>query len=579
MGEHLLLFTLLYILQTGTERPIVEWGCVLGVVGGGVWSGGAAEGAEGPEPVTYVTSAVILDIGLSTVGIYQFDLCDIIDCGGNPVGWKNWEVYLCMDFKINDCYAVSKMSFTRLSSPTENPLLLSLHGVQSSLHDGNASTMHIVLGVEASGGDPLKVIQINLLTPLNNKSEDETFSEQGNDNNSGFLDKETGGVLTFDSSKLTPADVIMLTTGYTGTNLWLDWLTATVRQYRMSNCVACAAGRPRMYTEPAPLILSDIWGFNCMLNMTKFKQPSGCDTLTTLFPLINSRTRMVPAIPVKDHYVCFNFTAGNRSVGRISESWCNITLPGHLIGTWARDGIFYLCGGNKLIGRRETGMTGVCAMVRLRAHVIMVGEQQPLNNRVKRSTFDFTTNSPTYIDSIRVPQGVPDQYKLVDQVAPGFESIFLRITPNKNVNRINYIHYNFLRLTNFTRDAIEGLSEQLAPTSLITLQNRMAVDMLLALEGLKALSKTMHEQSGVSNPLDKLFADLFGKYKDIVISLLVSAATFLAFLITCGCCCVPCLRSLAVRCIASTIEKGSESDVKPPAYQMYRLAGAPGKDV
>lgn len=79
--------------------------------------------------------------------------------------------------------------------------------------------------------------------------------------------------------------------------------------------------------------------------------------------------------------------------------------------------------------------------------------------------FDLTRDFPTYIDCI----GIPNEYKLADEVAAGFENIpviaaIFPITPNKNVDRINYIHYNVLRLSNLTRDAVEGLSEQLAPT-------------------------------------------------------------------------------------------------------------------
>lgn len=73
-------------------------------------------------------------------------------------------------------------------------------------------------------------------------------------------------------------------------------------------------------------------------------------------------------------------------------------------------------------------------------------------------------------------------------MAGGFENIpiisaLFPITPNKNVNRINYIHYNVQRLTNLSRDAIEGLAEQLAATSLMAYQNRVALDMLLAEKG------------------------------------------------------------------------------------------------
>ena len=48
---------------------------------------------------------------------------------------------------------------------------------------------------------------------------------------------------------------------------------------------------------------------------------------------------------------------------------------------------------------------------------------------------------------------------------------------------INYLFYNQQRFNNYTYDALEGLAEQLAPTSLMTWQNRLALDMLLAERG------------------------------------------------------------------------------------------------
>lgn len=105
-----------------------------------------------------------------------------------------------------------------------------------------------------------------------------------------------------------------------------------------------------------------------------------------------------------------------------------------------------------------------------------------------------------------------------------------------------------LRLANLTRDAIEGLAEQVAPTSLMAVQNRMALDMLLAekggvcamfgdmcctfipdntapvtraLEGLRTLSKEMHEHSGVNNPLEEWMTPVFGQWKGFILSIMV----------------------------------------------------------
>ncbi|KAL3980924.1 butyrophilin [Sarotherodon galilaeus] len=220
---------------------------------------------------------------------------------------------------------------------------------------------------------------------------------------------------------------------------------------------------------------------------------------------------------------------------------------------------------------RATGFkdrsVGTCAMVRLGAPLMLIGNQvktTPEHNTrtlaarrkrhilAKRGTqgthaYDPRLNSPTWIDSIGVPRGVPDEYKLVNPIAAGFESIFLWVTPNKNVDRINYVHYNLLRLSNLTRDAMVGFAEQLGPSSLMGVQNRMALDMLLAekggvcamfgdmcctfipnntapdgsvtraLEGLKTLSETMHEHSGIENPLVSWMTSVFGRWKGVAI--------------------------------------------------------------
>lgn len=101
-----------------------------------------------------------------------------------------------------------------------------------------------------------------------------------------------------------------------------------------------------------------------------------------------------------------------------------------------------------------------------------------------------------------------------------------------------------LRLANLTTDAIEGLAEQVAPSSLMAVQNRMALDMLLAekggvcgmfgdmcctfipdntapvtREGLRTLSNEMHEHSGVNNPLEEWM--MFGQWKGFILSIMV----------------------------------------------------------
>uniref|UniRef100_A0A8B9H7R1 Uncharacterized protein n=1 Tax=Astyanax mexicanus TaxID=7994 RepID=A0A8B9H7R1_ASTMX len=316
------------------------------------------------------------------------------------------------------------------------------------------------------------------------------------------------------------------------------------------------------------------------------------------------------------NYTCFSrdHPTPGTILGTVPADWCKQTLMGDdSVGAWARAGIYYYCGNGVLIVRMPLRSRGTCAMVRLAAPLMLLGYKSKDNDpksfhRIKRSDdrFDLSQGSPTCIDAIGVPRGVPNQYKLADQVAAGFENIpiiavLFPVTPNKNVDRINYVHYNFLRLTNITRNAVEGLRDQLGPTSLMAVQNRMALDMLLAekggvcvmfgdscctfipnntapdgsvtraLEGLRTLSNEMHEHSGINNPLENWMVNMFGQWKNLIMSLMMSVAVFVAILVTCGCCCIPCIRALIVRLISAMIEKRDAE--KPPACIMSLING------
>lgn len=103
-----------------------------------------------------------------------------------------------------------------------------------------------------------------------------------------------------------------------------------------------------------------------------------------------------------------------------------------------------------------------------------------------------------------------------------------------------------------TRDTIACLHEQLAATSLMTYQNRMAIDFLLAerggvctmfsqdccvfipsntapdgsitraLSGLKTMSEELAEHSGIENPLNSWLDRAFGKWKILITSVFLS---------------------------------------------------------
>uniref|UniRef100_A0A3Q0RM62 Uncharacterized protein n=1 Tax=Amphilophus citrinellus TaxID=61819 RepID=A0A3Q0RM62_AMPCI len=628
---------------------------------------------SGQSPVNYVEG---------TPQSFHFDLCDVIDCGASSVTWRGYDLYLgaapgvqadcsrgsnpcgplgCLHSLCSDWGQViawtgpfwtpnyfygsqgkaNQIKFQKILQGASgqqkvNPVMLSIYRMNGGFFpqsDDDSKVLYLILGVDQTGADAQGIIKINFTgkaqaqTPQTNFFMNKTSTEM-----EPGLDSR---VRVTDYTKLTAQEAIELATGYGRGNMWLDWLVSTAREQRMEDCVACASARPHLYTEPAPLYPDDTWGYNCMLGLTREGTPLNCSTLAAIFPPIDNRTKPAPFEPVKGNqtYTCFKFNSKTRAgnptsprilLGIIDPNWCSITLGGDEIGTWARSGLYYYCGGRRLTVRIPENSDGVCSMVRLATSLLLLGERvtplkvglrsaaQALIRRRRRHVLnkrdlvtEFMGNgNPTYLDVIGVPRGVPNEFKLIDQVAAGFENIpissaLFPITPNKNVDRINYIHYNVLRLANLTRDAVEGLAEQLGPTSLMAVQNRMALDMVLAekggvctmfgdmcctfipnntapdgsvtraLEGLRTLSKTMHDHSGLENPVDEWFNKVFGQWKGFIISLLMSLATFAGILVTCGCCCVPCIRFLCIQCITRTIEGGVKGP--PPAYQMPLL--------
>lgn len=592
---------------------------------------------------------------------FQFDLCSVINCGGKNDSWRGYDTYLCgflwggptnnpwcpgwsdvitysglwtpYPYNIQGREVGQKIQLIRQSAGHrgKNPLLLNIHNFsanpwpkstrqhqssQRSCGDATNDTLYFVLGVDQPGTDTKGLIKITFLSPPPPNKTSSTYTPPTRlTSPTPAMTLQGSAVISIDYSKLTRSEVIRIATGYGERNLWLDWMTATAGSMNMSNCVACSSARPTLFTTPAPLFpQQDPTGFNCMMNMTMFTDPSGCSTLSSLFPVVKNHTIPPTFTPKISNYTCLhrNLSTGQGAeMGHLQPSWCNHTID---VTSWsnasmmtiARGDLFWYCGDKTLHLSLPASWSGTCAMVRLAVPLVLLGQREAghSSSRRKRSTFDIGTGSTTYMDSIGIPRGVPDEYKLADQVAAGFENIpilsaLFPITPNKNVDRINYVHYNVLRLANATRDAVSGLSEQLAATSLMTVQNRIALDMLLAekggvcsmfqglcctfipnntapdgsvtraLEGLRTLSQEMHENSGIDNPLGDVFEQWFGKWKNLVVSVCLSLVGMIAVLGLCGCCCIPCIRSLCERIVVAAVEK--KSPCPPPPYQLAQI--------
>lgn len=136
---------------------------------------------------------------------------------------------------------------------------------------------------------------------------------------------------------------------------------------------------------------------------------------------------------------------------------------------------------------------------------------------------------------------------------------------------------------------------------LMGIQNRMALDMLLAekggvcamlgdfcctfipnniapdgtvtraLDNLKALSRTMHEHSGVSSRLGDWFTSVFGQWKGVFMSAMFSLLVFLGLLLI-GCCLIPLVRQVLGNLVSRAIASGSAESAGPEHMMPLREA-------
>uniref|UniRef100_A0A3P8RLW6 Uncharacterized protein n=1 Tax=Amphiprion percula TaxID=161767 RepID=A0A3P8RLW6_AMPPE len=554
-----------------------------------------------------------------------FDLCSVIECGLNQIGWRGYDVYMCpfvLGIPTNNPWCGTWDMVWWNSGPNSytnpqsgefgklqrnvnlvrglvtgdssyvNPIILTIRDIEKSPfeksphNDGN--DFYLILGVDVSGNDPMSLIRVSLKEP-------NEMRPQGKDEST----------ITYVNVTSTE-DVVQVETGYGEKNTWLDWVHYAARSLNMTDCILCSTARPTPYTTPAPLLYhSDRQGFDCMLALHMYTEPANCIALSSLFPVTSDHAMLPVFQPQEGNYTCLTRQA-SKSVGEIPNSWCGVILD---VNTWSnmtrlaisRADLYWYCGGLKLLNTLPRKWSGTCTIVRLAIPLTMIGHrnrsalESPMRKARSTSTFDLPTNSPTYIAAIGMPRGVPGKYKLANLIANSFESILPQTTANKNVERINYVHYNAQRLANLRRDAVAGLPGQLSSTCLMGVQNTMAQDMHLAekggvcamfgsscctfipdntgpggsvtraLEGLRTLSDEMAKNSGVTEPSGNWLYQIFGEYKTLFLSLIVSIAVILT---CCGCCSI--LRMLINRRTTAALTREALS----PPYQMPSLTKA-----
>uniref|UniRef100_A0A8C5LXE3 Envelope protein syncytin-rum1 n=1 Tax=Leptobrachium leishanense TaxID=445787 RepID=A0A8C5LXE3_9ANUR len=255
--------------------------------------------------------------------------------------------------------------------------------------------------------------------------------------------------------------------------------------------------------------------------------------------------------------------------------------------------VYWICGDLRVRSRLVGAWDSECALAKaiMPLHILPFDDDLPIahtpgltRQRRQAKPVPGSFDPHVYLDVIGVPRGVPNEFKARDQVKSGFKSLIPMITINKNVDWINYIYYNQQRFVNYTQDALQGLADQLGPTTAMTFQNRMALDMLLAERGgvckmlkgtdgscctfitdntgptgkvtkaikqLEDLSEELKKNSGITDPWDQYFSWMSG-WQKILTQIGIVILVVMVLLAVIGCCVLPCIKKVVERTVEST---------------------------
>ncbi|XP_076120843.1 uncharacterized protein LOC143101434 [Alosa pseudoharengus] len=223
-------------------------------------------------------------------------------------------------------------------------------------------------------------------------------------------------------------------------------------------------------------------------------------------------------------------------------------------------------------------------------------QQTPIKGNLRRSRRD--ADDGVYMDIFGQPHNVPRQFKARDEVLAGFEAALpfygASVGIAKNVQWINYIHYNALRFMNATIDAFNAFDRRLNATTKMAMETRIAVDWILAKEGgvcaivgtdscctyvpgegenmddftnamkrLKAVNKEAYENSGkgltfdgipdisgIFAPVTRWLTDTFGSWGGKIVAFLGKLLLGAALVVGMFCCITQCCGKVCSKVVA-----------------------------
>uniref|UniRef100_A0A8C5M3F6 Uncharacterized protein n=1 Tax=Leptobrachium leishanense TaxID=445787 RepID=A0A8C5M3F6_9ANUR len=239
-------------------------------------------------------------------------------------------------------------------------------------------------------------------------------------------------------------DSIVMETGFSDVNVWLEWVKFSALNNNRTNCYVCGAARPHLGTVPFN-IPQDVEECFLSLYTNTTNSQSLCEYWKNSYPILTRLPQPGEGIHVyPGNYTCYRSAEKGRNLTFFPEGYCanysninSIKLQNQvfLIGD-----LYWICGDLKIRARLPLQWSGECALAKviMGFHIVSDPEEIPnISSRRRKREVPSPQGSldpHVYIDVIGVPRGVPDEFKARDQVKAGFESFLAPlVTINKNV--------------------------------------------------------------------------------------------------------------------------------------------------
>lgn len=146
-------------------------------------------------------------------------------------------------------------------------------------------------------------------------------------------------------------------------------------------------------------------------------------------------------------------------------------------GTIPVDGYFWMCG-HRIYLSLPPQWKGICAPVKVTDHTYLVWAVNDNSSlRMKRMIHDVAPHDAIW------GSDVPEEHKLWSVAEKVVLSVFPQIGVGKLSLRMETMNYRLGLFLNATTDAFRSLSEEMTEIRLMTLQNRMVLDLLVAPQG------------------------------------------------------------------------------------------------